>query len=69
MAPRTFFLVISRVTILPGYYLEQVLKYYTAKLLYKMLEKHCNFGVLYRLGFLKKLKMFKENANIGVLLQ
>ena len=32
-----------------------------------MLGKRHNFDVLYRPGFLKKFKMFKENANIGVL--
>ena len=27
------------------------------------------FRVLYKLGFLKRLKMFKKNANVGVLFQ
>ena len=44
-------------------------EYYTVNLFYQILGKHHNFVVLYRLDFLKKLKMFKDNANIGVLLQ
>ena len=51
---RTFFLVISRVTIIPGSCLWPVLKHYTAKLLYQILGKHRHFRVLCRLDFWEK---------------